>query len=289
MEPENPFDGGPGSPLSTNQNAPETSGEELHDDIPTDPGAFAHELRANGAAAAQGKFSVDAAGFPQVSPAPGPIGRIDGFEEVHSPPQLNHGEPQTLYLDDLDVDASFRIRDEGEVALLATDIARLGQLFPIDVRPSKQAGRYQIVCGFRRVAALLFLHREKVLARVHPNLSDEDALVMALTTAIHASPITAEDLQKTRDRLESQGRLSAATRDMLEKALLPEGSLSPEGVEEEIDADELAGDVTMRMADLNQDLALLADVFGSLEESRKAELLQQLRYAETLVNYLEKV
>ncbi len=213
-------------------------------------------------------------------------GRIDGFEAVHSPPKLNHGPPELLHLDDLDDDFTFRIRPEGETSLLATDLARLGQLFPIDVRPASD-GKYQVVCGYRRVAALRFLHREKVLARVHAELTDEDALVMALASAIHASPVTREELQQAKDRFEQEGRLSSATRDMLEKAISPDDNLAPEGVEEEIDADELAADVTMRQADLNQDLALLADVFNSLDEARKAELLQQLRYAETLVAYLE--
>jgi ParB family chromosome partitioning protein len=216
-----------------------------------------------------------------------PMGRIDGFEPVHSPPKLNHGPPEMIYLDALEDGAQFRVRSEGEVALLATDIARLGQLFPIDVRPTGE-GRYQVVCGFRRVAALKFLHREKVLARVHNELSDEDALVMSLVSLIHSSPVTKDELETARVRLEEQGRLSAATRDMLDKAINPEEGLAPEGVEEEVDADDLANDVMMRMADLNQDLALLADVFGSLDENLRAELMQQLRYASTLVEYLEK-
>jgi ParB-like chromosome segregation protein Spo0J len=191
-----------------------------------------------------------------------------------------------IALDQVEEDATFRIRPEGEISKLATDIARLGQLFPVDVRPSGP-NRYQIICGFRRVAALRFLKRDRVQARIHTSLSDEDALLLALATAIHASPVDREQLEATRDQLEAEGRLSAATRDMLEKALATDDELAPESTEEEVDADELAADAAQRLGALNQDLSLLADVFTSLDESRRAELLMQLRYSAELVAYLE--
>jgi hypothetical protein len=56
----------------------------------------------------------------------------------------------------------------------------------------------------------------------------------------------------------------------------------------EVDADELASKLTARMGELNQDLALLAPVFDALEPGRRAELLQQLRYAAELVAYFEE-
>ena len=139
------------------------------------------------------------------------------------------------------------------------------------------------------MAALRFLQRDMVLARLHTELSDEDALLMALAAAVHAAPVSPEELTELRDRLDAEGRLSAAARDMFEKALATESPLAPEGVEEEIDADELAADVAQRLGSLNQDLSLLADVFVSLDESRRAELLMQLRYSAELVTYLENL
>ncbi|AKF86506.1 hypothetical protein MFUL124B02_27950 [Myxococcus fulvus 124B02] len=189
-------------------------------------------------------------------------------------------------LERLEDESAYRLRPEGDVSGLATDIARLGQLFPVDVRPRGNE-RYQLVCGFRRVAALRFLKRDAVQARVHTDLSDEDALLMSLAEAIHATPVEPEVLEAKRDQLESEGRLSAAVADMLAKALATDESLAPEGVEEEIDADELASDVSQRLGAINQDLSLLADVFASLDESRRAELLMQLRYSSELVAYLE--
>jgi ParB-like chromosome segregation protein Spo0J len=191
-----------------------------------------------------------------------------------------------ILLEQLEDDATFRIRPEGEISKLATDVARLGQLFSVDVRP-RESNRYQIICGFRRVAALRFLKRDRVQVRIHPELSDEDALLMALAAAIHASPVERPQLESWRARLEAEGRLSAATRDMLDKALETEDTLAPESMEEEVDADELAADAAQRLGALNQDLSLLADVFNSLDESRRAELLMQLRYSAELVAYLE--
>ena len=58
--------------------------------------------------------------------------------------------------------------------------------------------------------------------------------------------------------------------------------------EQEVDADELASDLTARMGELNQDLSVLAPVFDALEPGRRAELLQQLRYAAELVAYFDE-
>ncbi|HLK99262.1 MAG TPA: ParB/RepB/Spo0J family partition protein [Myxococcaceae bacterium] len=210
----------------------------------------------------------------------------DGDEVTYELRPPAQGMVTSLSVEQVDEDATFRIRPEGEITQLATDLARLGQLFPVDVRPLG-ADRYQIICGFRRVAALRFLKRDQVQARVHEGLSDDDALMMALASAIHASPVDREELETKRDQLEEQGRLSAAARDMLEKALATEDGLAPETMEEEVDADELAGAVSQRLGEINQDLSLLADVFKSLDESRRAELLMQLRYSAELVAYLE--
>lgn len=194
--------------------------------------------------------------------------------------------PAMIPLERVDADELFLFRGEvGDVSALATDVARLGQLFPIDVR-LKPPDRFQVITGFRRVAALRLLHRDKVLARLHTDLSDSDALLMALAAAIHGRAVDREALEAAQERLSSEGRLAPAARDMLAKALEDEG-LAPEEVEEEVDADELAADVTLRLGQCNQDLSLLADVFAELDDERRDELLTQLKYSVELVAYLE--
>lgn len=255
-------------------------------------GAPSEDGEAPAEGASQDGFAQDEES--QVSGSTEDVSEHEGDEGGEMPEGLSAPEERLagrvtlvlMPLEKLQDENAFRLRPEGDVSGLATDIARLGQLFPVDVRPAGE-DRYQLVCGFRRVAALRFLKRDAVQARVHANLSDEDALLMSLAEAIHATPVEPEVLEAKRDQLESQGRLSAAVRDMLEKALATEDTLAPEGVEEEIDADELAGEVSQRLGAINQDLSLLADVFAALDESRKAELLMQLRYSSQLVAYLE--
>jgi ParB family transcriptional regulator, chromosome partitioning protein len=229
--------------------------------------------------------AVEPSAAAAVEPAPPPV------SEAPAPPpapRRGHVAPAHIPLDRIDEDTTFQIRAVGELSALATDLARLGQLLPVDVR-FKPPDRFQIISGFRRVAALRFLKRDRVLARLHTDLSDEDALLMALASAIHASPVSEEDLRAQRARLETEGRLTPIARDMLDKALAPDDSLAPELVEQEVDADELAVEATQRLVDINQDLALLADVFPDLDETRKQELLTQLRYSSDLVAWLEKL
>lgn len=56
--------------------------------------------------------------------------------------------------------------------------------------------------------------------------------------------------------------------DMPEPALAPEEKLALECVEEEVEAEDLSDQVIERLAELNQDLALLVDVFGTLDRER---------------------
>ncbi|HEX8819317.1 MAG TPA: ParB N-terminal domain-containing protein [Archangium sp.] len=209
-------------------------------------------------------------------------------EAVAPPRRRGNVAPAHIPLERIDEDTTFQIRPVGELSALATDLARLGQLFPVDVR-FKPPDRFQIISGFRRVAALRFLKRDRVLARLHTDVSDEDALLMALASAIHDAPVSREDLEAKREQFEAEGRLTPIARDMLDKALADDDSLAPETVDEEVDADELAAEATQRLVDINQDLALLADVFADLDETRKQELITQLRYSADLVAWLESL
>lgn len=221
-------------------------------------------------------------------PPPPPSAPVPQVEETPVV-QKHFVAPALIPLERVLEDTTFLVRDAAEledVSALAMDIARLGQLFPIDVR-LQPPDKFQVITGFRRVAALRFLQRERVLARLHTDLSDGDATLMSLASGIHSKSVGAEALANVRAALEQAGRLSPAARDMLDKALSSGDDLAPEQVEEEVDADELAADVTVRLGQANQDLSLLADVFADLDEERRAELLKQLRYSVDLVAFLE--
>jgi len=201
-------------------------------------------------------------------------------------------QEQLVPLEALEDDDAFQLRPPGDVGRLAMDLARLGQAFPVEVRRREGADRFQLIAGFRRVAALRFLQRTAVRARVHDRLSDEDALLIALAGVLHGSAPTEEELVGIEERLARESRLSAAARDMLDRARGTDDELAPESVEEpgeeEVDADELAAELTARLGEVNQDLALLAPVFDALEPGQRAELLQQLRYVAELVAYFEE-
>lgn len=288
MDAENRVDGEDGTPDAQGESSPAPAQGE---GVPSSPESRTEQSPGQAILLGAGEPRPEASAASEGEGEEGEEGEEDETEPSESIPEFTPrlmGEVSlvTLSLEQVLGDSTFRMRPEGEITPLATDIARLGQLFPVDVRLVGE-DRYQILCGFRRVAALRFLKRDKVQARVHRGISDEDSLLMALAAAIHASPVDREELESRREQLESEGRLTAPIRDMLEKALATDDALAPESTEEEVDADELAADAAQRLGALNQDLSLLADVFVSLDESRRAELLMQLRYSAELVAYLE--
>ena len=120
-------------------------------------------------------------------------------------------------------DERFRLRPEGEVSVLASSIGRLGQLEPVELRPLPGGGdgepRWQLVAGFRRLAALRLLMREQVLARVHQSLSDEDAWAVALVQGLTGEPLAEAELLALRDRLAASGAAPWAA-ELVEEARL---------------------------------------------------------------------
>lgn len=124
-------------------------------------------------------------------------------------------------LSDIQDDATFRLREEGDVSALAASIGRLGQLVPIEVRrlPGEGGPRLQVVAGFRRLAAVRMLLRERVLARVHEALGDEDAWGLALGQALLTEPLGEADLRELRERLGASGAAPWAD-DLVDEALV---------------------------------------------------------------------
>jgi hypothetical protein len=120
-------------------------------------------------------------------------------------------------------DAAFRLRAEGDVGDLAASIGRLGQLAPVELRPLPGAGdgpqRYQIVSGFRRMAALRLLVRDRVLARIHLRLDDDDAWGIALTQALLTEPLDFAALDALRTRL-AGARIAPWAADLVDEALV---------------------------------------------------------------------
>jgi len=217
---------------------------------------------------------------PEVPPAP-------SFEAPRRSQRA--GMMALLKLDKVDEDDTFRLRSDGEIDSLATSIAKLGQLFPVELR-LKPPDRFQVVCGFRRVAALRLLKRERVVARVYTDLGDEDALQLSLADLLENRSVSHDELVALRERLRGENRLFSSVADTLDRAISPPGdTLCPEtvdGPEEEVDLDELAQELLGRLAAVNQDLALVVELWSALEPGLRDALLEQLGYPEQLGSYL---
>jgi ParB-like chromosome segregation protein Spo0J len=161
---------------------------------------------------------------------------VDRDERTAAPAHAT-GAVEFVPLEDVSEDATFRLREPRDVGDLAASIARLGQLAPVELRPLPAARppaaartsiedavvagipgpRWQVVAGFRRMEALRLLQRDRVLARIHRELSDEDAWALALAKPLLAEPWLADDLEALRRRLPGTGAAGWAE-DLLEDA-----------------------------------------------------------------------
>ncbi len=194
------------------------------------------------------------------------------------------GGLETLPLTQLEEDATFRLRPEGDVAGLAQSIARSGQLIPIEVR-LRGPGRWQIVAGFRRVAALKLLRREKALARLHDDLGDEEALALALVDDLAHRTLSREELEALRGDLQQRGWYGAAAQEAVERAL---GEAPPPPEPEELDLDVFSRDMVTRLGELSGDLASLFDAWTDVEPAVQEQIRAQLRYNRDLLPFLEE-
>jgi hypothetical protein len=227
-------------------------------------------------------------------------------------------------------DATFRLREEGDVAQLASSIGRLGHLVPVELRPLPGAAaggpRFQVVAGFRRLAALRLLARDRVLARVHVALDDGDAWAIALAQALLGEPLLRTELEALRARL-AEVRIAPWAEELVDEALVrapvdrdlrerflaflsgaPAGAAEPEegappgdgeaGTEPEggagrdapveVTPDELAADLAHRMFEVNQDLALAFEAWAELPEEGRRMIIEQARYVAELHPFLSR-
>jgi ParB-like chromosome segregation protein Spo0J len=224
------------------------------------------------------------------------------------------GAVEFVALEDVSGDATFRLRDEGDVGPLAASLGRLGQLVPIELRPlpgaEPGAPRWQVVAGFRRVAAARLLGRERVLARVHATLEDDDAWSLALAQALVAEPLLASELAALGDRLEQEKiapwadevvgeavarapvdpKLRERFREFLERAAKEAEPAEAAGAAAsvEVTPEELAEDLAKRMFEVNEDLALAWTSWAELPPEGRRMIVAQARYVAELLELIDR-
>jgi len=252
-------------------------------------------------------------------------------EQRSAVPAHATGAVEFIALEDIATDDTFRLRPEGEVADLATSLGRLGQLAPVELRPwpgaASDGPRWQVVAGFRRMAAVRMLARERVLARLHAELSDVDAWGVALTQALLQEPLGEADLGSLRERLAVSG-VAPWAEELVEDALA-RAPVSPELRERfigfltstptnptatatgeptaiatataeptpdpsqsladiiEVTPEELVTDLATRLSALNQDLAVAFEAWEDLPTEGRRLLVEQARYVSALLPFLE--
>jgi hypothetical protein len=238
------------------------------------------------------------------------------LEHRTSAPAHATGAVEFVCLDEIAEDPQFQLREPGEVSDLATSLGRLGQLDPVELRlrPGAAEGepRWQVVAGFRRIAALRLLQRDQVLARLHDHLADEDAWALALSQALLTEPLGAMELEALREKLRSAG--AAWADELIDEAqvrapVAPElrerfhaflrqprpveegGEAVPAAGEEggtiEMTPEELAEDLSVRLYEVNQDLAAAYEAWPDLPAEGRRQILEQARYVAEILQHLE--
>lgn len=91
------------------------------------------------------------------------------------------------------------------VGRLASQIKKHGQTTPAFVRPAEE-GRFELVSGYRRTAALRSIQAPTLLARIYRGLSDDDAYALAVSENADRDDLTSWERAKACQRLSAQGR-----------------------------------------------------------------------------------
>jgi len=238
--------------------------------------------------------------------------------ELRAPaPSPATGAVEQVPLEEISGDDRFQLRDPGDVAGLATSIGRLGQLVPVELRllpgSSGDGPRWQVVAGFRRLAALRMLHRDAALARLHRDLPDEDAWALALCHALVSEPLSAQELELLRRRIEGEGvapwslelvvealARAPVSPELRERFLAflqrsprtenrpgaPPSAPEPETVE--VTPEELVADLSVRLYQLNEDMAAAWDAWSDLPAEGRRQIVEQVRYLAELFPFLDR-
>lgn len=188
-------------------------------------------------------------------------------------------------LSSIDPEEPFRLREPGDVTALATSIGRLGQLAPVELRrhPAAARGeaRYQVVAGHRRLAAVRLLQRDRVLARVHPDLADREAWALVSAGALLDEPLGAAELSALREKLAAAKVEWAGP--LVEAALARLARAGDAGA-----APGAPARLAQQLYEVNRALHAGLASWREFPPEARAQVLAQLRFSAELLPYLEE-
>ncbi len=192
----------------------------------------------------------------------------------------------------IEVPETFTLRPVYGAAPLAEAIARDGLREPLLLRRLPTGG-LQLVAGHRRLEALRLLRRGRVLARIHPAIDEAEALYLALSDTLDREPLSAPARLLLRQRLEEEGRLESRVLALFERAervalerVAEAGALAEEPEVEEVELEDLAARTRDQLADSCNDLAAIHESWADLDEGRREDLLDCVRYLAEMVPLL---
>jgi ParB/RepB/Spo0J family partition protein len=108
-----------------------------------------------------------------------------------------------IEIGELTKDREFRYRADLDIDDLAASIRQDGQLVPIVVR--RHDDKFQLISGFRRIAALRKLRRKKVQAKILSGVSDVQARRLSLLENLERNSLSTWDQVATAARFREQG------------------------------------------------------------------------------------
>ena len=202
-------------------------------------------------------------------------------------------------------DRTFALGNQ-DVNLLEESMARDGQLDPVIARRNGQ--RWQVIDGFRRLAAAQHLGWERVKVRLFDQLSDEDAARLSTRHLLTSLPQpnalealaarlpegaaqvvreSARHFERRSDAgLEASGNTSDVESAEHNEEMMQE-SLGDSGDEEEVTLEDLATRVIAQLSEISQDLSLLQENWADIAPEERTQLRDLVRYTADLLPYLE--
>ncbi len=154
------------------------------------------------------------------------------------------------------------------VARLAANIKRFGQLTPVVVRPAGDDA-YELVCGFRRMAALAEAGCTHARVRVVPDLDDETAAALYVAENCLVDGVSSKAVEHLDARVGARPGFAA---------ILPLVIGDDEAVVEDIYLEDMADEARHHLAEGAAWVAALRPYWGELEADDRGPLEQLLIY-----------